>query len=539
MYSSSTPLYGAPRPIVSDGSRSPNLASFEVEHVSRPPSAMGNRSPAQPAVDPEFVYREHVSRLIGAKSRPFTVSGRIPLDPSQLVLFFRSKTGITHSLDFPIDMDYGSPPALDVLIAACKRTQTPGYDPSLYEAFHYPPTLPLTPSLEIANHPILDAIRNTLFPTLPVGHYLTVRRERLDVLLAGSRLPPQPRPASALRTDGRLATLCITLPVRFRGGSLLIRDAEGSGEKLDTAAPTGDLEWTAFLGECEYEVDTVTHGCRMSISYAVFAKSFGGGGGGAAGADPLFTPSQPFLDLLPPVLQMSRGRRIAFLLAHDYDVDPSVMLAESLVPFLKGGDSVLYQSLKLYKLAPVLHYSAGGYIWPVDRPVEIFNDESAPPVPSSLPASSMSMGGAMPASLGGSMPMLSSPYPSPPNPHAQPRGSPPMRGMFSNSPGMSMPGAGGMPNNVNMNMPGANPNMNPNMPGMPNSATNQPPPLDTLRLRVEESGAVPLADAEVTLLSDWRAPAETTPVGKARVHFVAGGMLEKLVVNVLLVAFVH
>jgi hypothetical protein len=59
-----------------------------------------------------------------------------------------------------------------------------------------------------------------------------------------------------------------------------------------------------------------------------------------------------------------------------------------------------------------------------------------------------------------------------------------------------------------------------------------------LRARVEESGAIPLADAEVTLLTDWRAP-ENAPVGKARVHFVSEGMLEKLVVNVLLVAFVH
>ncbi|KAF7362803.1 hypothetical protein MVEN_00630100 [Mycena venus] len=461
MYASSTPLYNTTRPIVPDGSRSPNL-SFQVEHVSRPPSAMANRSPVEPVVDPEFVYREHVSKLIGAKSRPFSVSGRIPLDPSHLVLFFRSKTGITHSLDFPIDIDYSTPPALDVLIAACKRTQIPGFDSHLYEALHYPPNLPLTPSLEIANHPILDAIRNMLFPTLPIGHYLTPR---------------------ALHNDGRMATLSITLPVRFRGGSLIIRDIEGGNqERLDTAAPTSDLEWTAFLGECEYEVETVTKGCRMSISYAVFAKSFGAT---TLTPDPLFTPSQPFLDLFPPVLQMSRGRKIAFLLSHDYDVDPSIVLAESLVPFLKGGDSMLYHALKLYKLAPVLHWSAGGYIWPIDRPVEISNDEPA------SPRTNLSMSGTLPHMHGAFS-------------------NPPMHGAFSNSPRNS-----------------------PRMPGISPGS-----PIDTLRVRVEESGAIPLANAEVTLLSDWRAP-DNAPVGKARVHFVSEGMLEKLVVNVLLVAFVH
>lgn len=135
---------------------------------------------------------------------------------------------------------------------------------------------------------------------------------------------------------------------------------------------------------------------------------------------------------------------------------------------LKGGDSLLYHALKLYKLQPALHWSAGGYIWPIDRPVEIFSEE---------PTAAGRVNGS---------PQL-----------------PPMRGAFSNYASVGV-GAGA---------------------------------VDTLRVRVEESGAVPLAGAEVTLLTDWRAP-EGGPVGKARVHFVEGGLLEKLVVNVLLVVFV-
>jgi hypothetical protein len=113
MYSSSTPLYSGGRPIVSDGSRSPNLSTFQVEHVSRPPSAMANRSPPEPVLDPEFIYREHVSKLIGAKSRPFSVSGRIPLDPSHLVLFFRSKAcDIFHLFQFNSIPDSNCLPSL-------------------------------------------------------------------------------------------------------------------------------------------------------------------------------------------------------------------------------------------------------------------------------------------------------------------------------------------------------------------------------------------------------------------------------------------
>ncbi|KAJ7626052.1 hypothetical protein FB45DRAFT_922827 [Roridomyces roridus] len=492
MYSSQTPLYTAPRPItpnprpiVTDGSRSPNL-SFQVEHVSRPPSAMGNLpQPPEPSYDPEFLYRENVSKLIAAKTRPFSVSGRIPFDPSHLILFFRSKTGITHSLDFPVDIDYNSPPALDVLIATCKRHSTPGLDSHLYESFYYPSNLPLTPSLEIAYHPILAAIRNTLFPTLPTGHHLTVRRDTLDIIIKGGSMAPQPR---SLRADGRIATLSIGLPVRFRGGALVIRDTAGNIERLETAAPTNDLEWTAFLGECEYEVEPVTQGARVALSYAVFARSFAAAPELVMPSEgvlaPLVSPSQPFLDLLPPVLQMSRGRKLGFLLSHDYDADPSALVAESLVPLLKGGDSLLYHALKVYKLKPVLHWTAGGYVWPLDRTVELFDPE--------------------PLNVRGS-PQVSA-----------------MRGAF------------GGPHSPHSPHPSyANPAMGMGM-GMPMPITS---PGDALRARVEASGAIPLADADVSLLSDWRAP-EGAPVGKARVYFVENGGLERLVVNVLLVVFV-
>jgi len=59
--------------------------------------------------------------------------------------------------------------------------------------------------------------------------------------------------------------------------------------------------------------------------------------------------------------------------------------------------------------------------------------------------------------------------------------------------------------------------------------------IDSLRARVEDSGAVLLAEADITILSDWQAG---VPVSKERVPFVSNGELEKLVVNVLLVIYV-
>src|SRR4051812_49414808 len=49
---------------------------------------------------------------------------------------------------------------------------------------------------------------------------------------------------------------------------------------------------------------------------------------------------------------------------------------------LKGGDSLLYYALKLYKLTPEIRWTAGGYVWPIDRLVDCdgdFGNETAHP----------------------------------------------------------------------------------------------------------------------------------------------------------------
>lgn len=415
---------------------------------------------SHPDFNSELALRTNVSRLMVAATRSFTVSGRIPLDPSTLVLFFRSKSGITHSLDFPIDVDFDTPPALDVLYAACRvQPSTPDYDDYHdREALFYPTNLPLTATLELANHPVLDAIRNTLFPSLPAGHYLTAVRDKLELLSGGGRMGPQ------LPTkDGRVATIVVTLPVRFRGGALVVRDAEDSAEKFHgRGGKTGDMEWTAFLADCVYEVETVQKGCRMTISYGVHLRTFGPSG---IQPDPLITPSEGFLDTLSSVLNICRGRKIAFYLQCEYGVNPSQVLAESLVASLKGGDSLLYHAIKLYKLTPELHWYAGGYIWPMDRLVEVGSENPD--------TGAITFG-------------------------ASRKGLPAVRGAFS-------------------------------------AYGESEEDMESLRVRVEDSGAVPLEEAGITILSDWQA---TAPISKERVPFVSNGQLEKLVVNVLLVTYV-
>ncbi|KAG7096088.1 hypothetical protein E1B28_006764 [Marasmius oreades] len=347
------------------GSPSTVNSEFEVERVSK---ANRRRSVPVTTTEDDIAYRESVSRLLIASTRVSTISGYIPLDPSHLILFFRTKSGITHSLDFPIDVDYNTPPALDVLIASCRPHQTSdSNDYSDTESLFYPPNLPLTTSLELANHPILDAVRGALFPLLPQGHYLTVVRDKLEAVVNGGRMGTQSR---MLRNDGRVATICVTLPVRFRGGALLVRDAEGHEEKFyGRGGKSGDIEWVAFSADCEYEVELVQKGTKVTLCYGVYLKTFGASGV----TDPLINPSDVFLDLVSPVLNYSRGRCVGFYVGCEYAVNPAEMVADTLVPMLKGGDSLLYHALKLYKLSPEIRWTAGGYIWPRDVPVEIIN----------------------------------------------------------------------------------------------------------------------------------------------------------------------
>ena len=72
---------------------SPSNLSFEVEHM--PSKTSSTSSPRRRKLSSEreceAALKACLTLLSGAKVRPFTVSGKIPLDPSNLICFFRTK----------------------------------------------------------------------------------------------------------------------------------------------------------------------------------------------------------------------------------------------------------------------------------------------------------------------------------------------------------------------------------------------------------------------------------------------------------------
>jgi hypothetical protein len=186
----------------------------------------------------------------------------------------------------------------------------------------------LTASLEIANFPILDAIRDSLFPNLPIGKHLTAVLDRLNVVESGSRLAPH-SPAH-LRNDDRAATIIVSLPVRHRGGAVVVRDVDRREERfLGSGGKSGDLDWIALRSDCTYEIEPVQNGVFLATTYAVFVKSFGPA---SNNPDTLVTPTDQFFNLLSPILNFSRGKTVAFYLGHDYVANPAEVVANSLVP---------------------------------------------------------------------------------------------------------------------------------------------------------------------------------------------------------------
>ncbi|GJJ14707.1 hypothetical protein Clacol_008974 [Clathrus columnatus] len=349
-----------------------------------------------------------IGRFLSVKDQNFAISGTIPMESESTILFFKTsvtdltqfveQTGITHSLPFPLRTDrFNQSPAFNALLAECENSSDEldlnnelevhkdssvrarldnKSKPRTWSLRH-----PFSLSFDLANHPIIDTIRSVLFPKLHPGSYLYAVRDKLELFLAGtssnaSRSPPSQGYSGATR----VGTIILTLPMLYGGGASLVRNQHGRVERFYSPAQgnPGDttLHWMAYTADCDHEVDLVEHGCRLIISYRVYMKSFGPAG---PSPNPLLIPNNQLLDALMLVLNLSRRKTLAIHLTGQYTCAPTQLLADSLVPFLKGSDATLYHSLKLFRLTPELRWSAAGYIWPADKTVKFDRTEELLP----------------------------------------------------------------------------------------------------------------------------------------------------------------
>jgi hypothetical protein len=77
------------------------LTDFHVERTPKFPAPgipIARGGMPEPGYTEEMAHRENLANLLVAQQRPSMVSGRIPIDASELVLFFRSKVCFPTSL---------------------------------------------------------------------------------------------------------------------------------------------------------------------------------------------------------------------------------------------------------------------------------------------------------------------------------------------------------------------------------------------------------------------------------------------------------
>src|SRR6266550_106236 len=73
--------------------RTASVSDFQVEKSRRRRSNSQERA----GYDEETVYRESIARLLIAKAVPFSISGRMPVDANELIVFFRTKVSTDNS----------------------------------------------------------------------------------------------------------------------------------------------------------------------------------------------------------------------------------------------------------------------------------------------------------------------------------------------------------------------------------------------------------------------------------------------------------
>ncbi|MDI1442439.1 2OG-Fe(II) oxygenase [Polyangium sp. 6x1] len=109
---------------------------------------------------------------------------------------------------------------------------------------------------------LLDAIERALSPGEQLAATLT------DVLV----YPPGGRFAAHRDTPREaemVGTLVVGLPITHGGGAMIVRDGATEKKIAWGGVPDGSLRWVAFPGDVEHEIERVTSGYRVTLTYAL------------------------------------------------------------------------------------------------------------------------------------------------------------------------------------------------------------------------------------------------------------------------------
>jgi hypothetical protein len=152
------------------------------------------------------------------------------------------------------------------------------------------------------------------------------------------------------RSETQIGSLVVCLPSGFEGGILSVSH-QGNAVGFDWSASSSTdqapcIQWAAFYSDCCHEVQEVTAGHRVTLTYNLYASR---GSGLLAGKNHSMDATRlpvhrPLVNLLRSPTFMSEGGLMAIGLAHAYPYTHA-LLHRNMPAALKGADMMLYEVL--------------------------------------------------------------------------------------------------------------------------------------------------------------------------------------------------
>ncbi|RAL14764.1 2OG-Fe(II) oxygenase [Aspergillus homomorphus CBS 101889] len=151
------------------------------------------------------------------------------------------------------------------------------------------------------------------------------------------------------RSKSQIGSLVVCLPSEFSGGKLTVRHG-GQQTAFDwSGSSRSAIQWAAFYSDCEHEIEKVTEGHRLTLTYNLYITETPGADPDTA--SPVLQPQAfPLYKAMQEILSnprfMVQGGVLGMFCSHAYahasdDADARLPRA------LKGADLVVYSVLKL------------------------------------------------------------------------------------------------------------------------------------------------------------------------------------------------
>ncbi|WEW58788.1 hypothetical protein PRK78_004256 [Emydomyces testavorans] len=315
----------------------------------------------------------------------FTCGGSIkivrPQDERELLrqslpiaLYWSSEDGRAHKVELPEGTSSPNSSRFQRLVAECApATFGLGQEDVLDLSYRRAGKLDadrFSTSFHPADFGILHSIEQTLLPNINSAQQNALEFRRVRAELYKLNVYSEPSGlfrahVDTPRSQDQFGSLVVCLPSAHEGGTLIVRHHGGLVRFAWDCASSSHIQWAAFYSDCEHEIEHVTKGHRVTLTYNLFVTE---PVGASLLPNPLVEPcSLPLYgymeDLLSQEQFMKKGGILGVFCSHSYPHTSKE--ANLLLPRrLKGSDMALYAALKALglwvRIMPILHLTSGG-----------------------------------------------------------------------------------------------------------------------------------------------------------------------------------